>query len=69
MLQVIGFQREACGCLVGRYWNTATDRVSVCVEAPAAACAAHRRNDLVCRPGPMPPPAPPRPPLAALTPA
>ena len=47
MLQIVGFEREPCGCLVGRYRNTATDRESAYVEAPAATCLRHRRNEPV----------------------
>lgn len=47
MLHVIGFETEACGCLVGRYWNTVTARESRCVEAAAETCDVHHRNDLV----------------------
>ena len=47
MLRIIGFERGACGCLVCRYQNEATDQEMVCVEEPAVACRRHRRHDLL----------------------
>ena len=46
MLRIIGFERGACGCLVGRYRNEATDQEIVCVEEAGVACR-HRRHDLL----------------------
>ena len=47
MLTIIGFERALCGCLLGRYLNTAIDREQACVEEPAADCSHHRRHDPV----------------------
>ena len=47
MLRIIGFERGACGCLVGRYRNEATGQEMVCVEEAGIACLLHRRHDLL----------------------
>ena len=47
MLTIIGYERAACGCLLGRYIDTASDRELACIEAPADDCPHHRRHDPV----------------------
>jgi len=54
MLRLIRYERHTCGCLLVCFQNTETDRESAIVEAPSAACPAHRRNDLVDPPSQSP---------------
>ena len=49
MLRIVRFETAACGCLIGKYRDTITGREMACVEASAAPCDAHRRNDLLAQ--------------------
>lgn len=46
LVRLLGFTTLACGCVVGRYREVATNREIAYVEEKGAACPqhAHRRN-------------------------
>jgi len=51
VMRLIGFTTLACGCVVGRYRETATARNISYIEEKGVACraATHRRNQVLPR--------------------
>jgi hypothetical protein len=49
LVRLLGFNRLACGCVVGRYRELATNREVNYVEEKGSACSAHahRRNHTI----------------------
>jgi hypothetical protein len=49
LVRLLGFNTLACGCVVGKYREVATNREVVYVEEKGKACASHghRRNHTI----------------------